>query len=190
MSVLLKTTKWVSINCSCLHFVTQHASFLSEMFIVSWLELQKQQLKEGVNHSFQSGWVQSFREWFWGEMELCYDIMFWFTHTSSALLSKISHKVISVERQTRLARMKIKRENFIHESPGSPSRCIHIYAIASGTVWVRDFFHILVVTSSSCLVSRYWTVYSILKQDNKEWPQQQKAKCNWNSCSQYVTLSE
>lgn len=41
----------------------------------------------------QSGFVQSFTKWFWGEMELCYDLMLWFTHTSSALLSNISHEV-------------------------------------------------------------------------------------------------
>lgn len=63
------------------------------MFIVSWLELQQQQLEEGVIHSFQSGGVQSFTKWFWGEMELCYDIMLWFTRTSAAPLSKISHEV-------------------------------------------------------------------------------------------------
>lgn len=90
MSVMLKTTKSASVSSICLHFVTQHASFSSGMFIFSWLELQKQQLREGVNHSFQSGWVQSFTERFWGEMELLYDIMHWFTRTSSAPLAKIS----------------------------------------------------------------------------------------------------
>lgn len=90
VSLLLKTTKWVS---KLFLFDNQICQFLSGMFIISWLELQKQQLKEGVNHSFQSGFVQSFTKWFWGEMELCYDLMLWFTHTSSALLSNISHEV-------------------------------------------------------------------------------------------------
>lgn len=126
----------------CLHFVTQHARFLSGMFIVSWLELQKQQLKEGVNHSFQSGWVQRFTKWFGGEMELCYDIMLWFTHTSSALLSEISHGEdgkILVSRNMSLeglARVLEKTGQAIFMSlQESPSRYIHIYTIVSGAIW-------------------------------------------------------
>lgn len=55
MSAMLKTTKSASVSSICLNFVTQQASFSSEMFIFSWLELQKQQFRDGVNHSFQSG---------------------------------------------------------------------------------------------------------------------------------------
>lgn len=43
-------------------FCNPTCQFLSGMFIVSWLELQKQQLKEGVNHSFQSGWGSKFHK--------------------------------------------------------------------------------------------------------------------------------
>ena len=91
---------WKQLNESCklfFAFVIQHVSYLflfflfylSGMFIVSWLELQKQQLKEGVNHSFQSGWVQSLTKWFW--VKWSYAITIWFTHTSWAPHSARSH---------------------------------------------------------------------------------------------------
>lgn len=138
MSVMLKTTKSASVSSVCLHFVTQHASFSSGMFIFSRLELQKQQLREGVNHSFQSGWVQSVTERFWGEMELLCDITHWFTRTSSAPLSKISlnhnlficFPVICHRRKAWPQQCQRKREGSIF--------ILHIYTIASGVIRQRS----------------------------------------------------
>ena len=127
----------------CLHFVTQHARFLSGMFIVSWLELQKQQLKEGVNHSFQSGWVQRFTKWFGGWN----GAMLW----HNALVH--SHELGTARRRSlteRLAKYLFlvmchgkdwpgsweDRTGDIYESlQESPSRYVHIYSVVSGAIW-------------------------------------------------------
>lgn len=93
VSLLGKTTNGVSVNGSCLRFLTQHASFCQGCLLFrDWSYRSKSSGKEWITAST----VVGFKHWQSGLGEKWSpDIMLWFTHTGSALLSEISHKVNS-----------------------------------------------------------------------------------------------
>lgn len=89
--------RWMDL-CKLLLFVfcNPTCQFVSELFIASWLETQKQQHREGVNHSFQNVWFWFYKIILVGDKtELCCDLMLiWVCH----VFTVSSHEVHGSEK--------------------------------------------------------------------------------------------